>query len=670
MTECWATFSRGIASQRDVVRFLEPGISLKAYHPFVTYQGIVGWGFKPTAKRARQYAANHHLPYVALEDGFLRSIGLGVSGAEPLSLVVDDVGIYYESRQPSRLEQLILANDELSDDELERSRRCISAIREHRLTKYNQIESDRVLTEVAPKILVIDQTQGDASVIGANADNITFVDMLRSAVHAHPDETVWVKVHPDVLHGKKKGFLYPLPFEHPNIRLYSKTVNPWDFLDSATDVYTVSSLMGFEALMAGCRVQCFGLPFYAGWGLTKDQQFCERRNVPRLLEQVFHAAYIQYARYVDPILKERCQIERIISYLSDQVRQNSVAETSVSVSSLSWWKQRWINDFIEAWRFVPSKNGRRVEWGRNNISDDAFCIEDGFIRSVGLGVHFNRPVSLVCDRHGAYFDARTESDLEIALEHNSCSTWACWRARQLIEQIHSAELTKYNIGSDTTLELPFGKKIVFVPGQVEGDASIRYGSPKITTNKALLNAVRDAEPDAYIIYKPHPDVVAGQRDDGIWQGDFLDQANLIVTEVSMSQLLKQVDEVHTMTSLTGFEALLRGKKVTTYGIPFYSGWGLTIDKLNCPRRTRRHSIESLVYFVLIIYPTYVDPLTRNACSAEQAIERISQIKAGSVQIKDHKLHMLLWLKSLKKTCRRLLYPLLEPLLKNREKRHA
>ena len=50
----------------------------------------------------------------------------------------------------------------------------------------------------------------------------------------------------------------------------------------------------------------------------------------------------------------------------------------------------------------------------------------------------------------------------------------------------------------------------------------------------------------------------------------------------MDVLLGIVDEVHTLTSLTGFEALLRGIEVHAYGGPFYAGWGLTMIGLISP----------------------------------------------------------------------------------------
>lgn len=615
---------------------------------------VLGWGFKPTARRARNYAAKHQLPYIALEDGFLRSVGLGVSGVPPLSLVVDEVGIYYDAHQPSKLEQLIAASEALSNEQLARSQRCIDAFRQYRLSKYNQLTCEPKLTKALPKVVVLDQTLGDASVSGALADKTSFVEMLKQALDAHPEEAIWVKVHPDVVAGKKRGFLYPLPFEHPRLKLYSQSVNPWAFLDSAEHVYTVSSLMGFEALLAGCTVHCFGLPFYAGWGLTHDHLDCERRNQPRNLRQVFHAAYIGYARYVDPILGERCELENVMNYCIDESRRLSRPKIAVQYQSITMWKRCWLKDFLKAWHFDLRRrtNATPLAWGRKGLAEGTICVEDGFLRSVGLGVHFQRPISLVRDGSGIYFDATKPSDLELALNGASHSSWQLQRARRLIQKLNAAHLTKYNVGDDTTLSLPDNVTIILVPGQVEGDASIEFGSPEVKSNAELLRRVRLNHPDAYIVYKPHPDVLAGQRDDGQWQGEFLQYADCVVQQTSMSSLLYCVDEVHTMTSLAGFEALLRGKKVVTYGLPFYAGWGLTHDKVKCPRRTNRLSLESLVYEALIAYPTYVDPLTRQPCTVEQAVSRLALLKNGGQQISDKKLQLLLALKRTKRWVKR------------------
>jgi capsular polysaccharide export protein len=164
--------------------------------------------------------------------------------------------------------------------------------------------------------------------------------------------------------------------------------------------------------------------------------------------------------------------------------------------------------------------------------------------------------------------------------------------------------------------------MILVPGQVESDASLAYGAPGIRRNIDLLYSVRAANPEAYLIYKPHPDVVAGLRRKGQCEEDAACWCDEVVADVPMGELLPQVDEVHTLTSLTGFEALLRGKRVVCYGQPFYAGWGLTRDVLPIARRTRRLSLDELVTGALILYPTYVSRATRGLTTPERALDEL------------------------------------------------
>ena len=95
----------------------------------------------------------------------------------------------------------------------------------------------------------------------------------------------------------------------------------------------------------------------------------------------------------------------------------------------------------------------------------------------------------------------------------------------------------------------------------------------------------------------------------------------------MASLLAHVDAVETMTSLTGFEALIRGLPVTTHGAPFYAGWGLTEDLCPVPRRDRRLTLDALVALALVLYPRYVDPQTGLPCPVEVIVERLSAARA-------------------------------------------
>jgi capsular polysaccharide export protein len=163
-----------------------------------------------------------------------------------------------------------------------------------------------------------------------------------------------------------------------------------------------------------------------------------------------------------------------------------------------------------------------------------------------------------------------------------------------------------------------------VAGQVESDASIRLGSFDIKTNLGLLQRVRRENPGAHIIYKPHPDVVAGVRRASQGELSVGNYCDSVVTSASVLALIGISDEVHVNTSLTGFEALLRGKKVVTYGQPFYAGWGLTEDRDPPTRRQRRLGLDELVAGTLISYTLYRSAINGQPCAAEQVVDEIAQ----------------------------------------------
>ncbi|MCW9698306.1 MULTISPECIES: capsular polysaccharide biosynthesis protein [unclassified Avibacterium] len=644
-------FSRGILSIPFLQSFL-PEYHLVPYKRFTfnppIVQGVIGWGLRPSTIKARAYADKKGVDYIALEDGFLRSLGLGVNGYPPYSIVFDDLGIYYDTTKVSRLEKLIL-NNQINVDTLQQAERALMLIKEHQLSKYNHsLDFAQEYDKARPIVLVIDQTYGDMAVKYGQAKHIDFQRMLDCAINENPHSQIWVKVHPDVISGKKKGYLTSLDKYDARIRLFSDDVNPISLLKIADKVYCVTSQMGFEALLLGKTVVTFGLPWYAGWGLTDDRHNQipvlkkDKRRIDRTLLQVFAAAYLQYSRYINPYTGESGTIFDVINYLVLEKEKNKMLSGHLYCVGMSLWKRNVIKPFFDYpqchLHFIPSidklkkqslnKNTKLLVWGNgkqavleyaNQKGLPVLRMEDGFIRSVGLGSNLVSPLSLVIDDIGIYFNAEMPSRLENILQNKNFTEEDLILAKSLQSKLINQNIGKYNVGNSEISLLQTSKRTILVPGQVEDDASIRYGSPVLKKNLDLLKQVRELNPDAYIFYKPHPDVESGNRQGKILKKDALKYADEIIEKANILNCINQVDEIHTMTSLAGFEALLRGKKVYCYGLPFYSNWGLTKDFVNLERRKRKLTLLELIAGVLIYYPQYRDQESQRIINVEQAI---------------------------------------------------
>ena len=272
------------------------------------------------------------------------------------------------------------------------------------------------------------------------------------------------------------------------------------------------------------------------------------------------------------------------------------------------------------WR---SKARAEVTQSLESYGNPLIEVEDGFLRSQGLGADCVPPLSITVDRLGAHFDPSRPSELETLLQEGVFEEEVLARARDLRSAIVTAGLGKYEAGG-TRLDRPAGeRRHILVPGQVEDDRSVLLGGCGLVSNLELLKRVREQAPDAWILYKPHPDVLAGHRKGSVSDQACLEFVDQIVVDQPISSLIEMVDEVHVNTSLAGFEALMRGKPATTHGVPFYAGWGLTNDLAEIPlRRSARRSLDELVAATLLIYPRYLDPITGLPCPAEVVVQRL------------------------------------------------
>ena len=641
-----------------------------------------GWGAKASARRAGIYAKLAGEQAIRLEDGFLRSFGTG-QHFPPLSLVVDDQGIYYDSTRSSALEALLASPVDLLDGMAADVARARALVLKHRLSKYNHAldwEGERVRMRGSPHpclppegegvnagegagvktVLVIDQTAGDISVSLGGASGDTFAAMLAAARAENPHAIIYVKTHPEVTSGHKGGYLTHVQDDERTVVL-RQAINPLSLIEQMDRVYVVTSTMGFEALLAGKPVTVFGMPWYAGWGATEDRQPCARRTRQRSVDELFTAGYFHYTRYLDPVTHQRGSIFDVIDWLLRQsdmtVRLSAPAgQQRMICVGFRRWKAANIQPLLSLDQkrvvFVPSvlkaqalgieSGDALVYWGREapagllalaaQHSVRVLRMEDGFVRSVGLGSDLIRPLSLVLDARGIYFDPTQPSDLEQILGTAQFAEEELLRARQVREFIVEHGITKYNLEPrETAMWTSRGRQVVLVPGQVEDDASIRYGCTDVKTNLGLLQAARKAHPDAFVVYKPHPDVMSGNRAGKLALAQAREFADHVETRLSVVSCIAACNVVHTMTSLTGFDALLRGKRVVVYGQPFYAGWGLTDDVLQegtaFARRQRRLSLDELVAGTLLRYPIYWDWELKGYTTCEAVLHRLVEARS-------------------------------------------
>lgn len=263
-------------------------------------------------------------PILFLEDGFLKSITNDFGDSEfsrgfGTCWFIDDLGFHFDSTKPSRLE--VMLNDAklvITDAQKQRAKRIMSMLAQNKLTKYNHqpIYTPIIGRNDKKKVLVVEQSYADAAISLSNADQSTFTKMLETAITENPDSDIIVKTHPDPIAGQRGGLsqaYYANIKQTDQIYPVNIAINPFSIMELVDKVYVCSSMFGLEALMVNKKVRVFGMPSYAGWGMTEDEQICHRRTHRRTIEEFVYIAYVLYARYV--IEDHWCEVEDAIDYL-------------------------------------------------------------------------------------------------------------------------------------------------------------------------------------------------------------------------------------------------------------------------------------------------------------------------------------------------------------------
>lgn len=285
-----------------------------------------------------------------------------------------------------------------------------------------------------------------------------------------------------------------------------------------------------------------------------------------------------------------------------------------------------------------------VRWYAQKNKIKIFRMEDGFIRSSSLGAAHSTPYSLVLDDVGLHYNPNGPSTIENILNDHKFSQSELDAAEKCLKLMTDLRLSKYN---PATLDRSYQgvikiKKRVAVLGQVDNDMSIRLGNPDGWTMAELIRLAKIENPDADILYRPHPDIYKGYQKSRFRQRSVEKYCQITTPEIPLVDFLDTVDHVYTITSLSGLEALLKGKKVTVVGAAFYAGWGLTDDRVSFSRRTAKITLLELFAGVYLKYPRYLSNLENSeigfnaACFrivADQYILNFDLIRSDDVRIK-------------------------------------
>ncbi len=318
------------------------------------------------------------------------------------------------------------------------------------------------------------------------------------------------------------------------------------------------------------------------------------------------------------------------------------------------WKFGFVADYLPEYRvaFAPRKLAniklaRKIEnlvmkpstvviWGYNESKwlrkyleykkISIYRAEDGFLRSSELGANHSTPYSLVFDKKGLYYNTDGSSELDEILNNFDFSQELLDSGKELYDFFIRSKVSKYNPSltkKDTIIKT---KKRILVLGQVDNDVSLRFCNIDNWSMEDMVRLAKKENPLAEVVYRPHPEVYKGYQSSKFNKANVEFFASIQNPEVNIIESIEKSDHIYTICSLSGLEALIRGKKVTLLGRAFYGGWGLTDDRATYVNRNRKLNTLELFLLIYVVYPKYLCDLDNSYQGAISTIYRINSDK--------------------------------------------
>lgn len=277
---------------------------------------VVGFGLRGSATKAKKVSETSKAALALAEYGLISGIATPSKTPFKFSLMLDDIGIYFDTTKPSRTLRLLEEDSHLNgSDTCERVRAFIDYVFEHNIVKYNSapyLELDA--SQDKHKILVIDQTKEDLAIMLGGCDRYSFKDMLEHALAQEKCE-IYLKLHPETVEGSKEAnFKLDALNAYSNLHIIRQNCNNMHLVKQMDEIYVMTSGAGLEGLMAGKKVRCFGQPFYSGWGITEDMHPISRCRT-RSLEEIVESVFFRQTLWFDPKTHAECSPEQALQRL-------------------------------------------------------------------------------------------------------------------------------------------------------------------------------------------------------------------------------------------------------------------------------------------------------------------------------------------------------------------
>jgi capsular polysaccharide export protein len=589
-------------------------------------------------------------PILRLKDGIFAGYSNKKSSYSLYYAFESDV--YYNLKKESNIESLLRSYWVPSEEEWQTAHLAIEMINKYGITKYSEYPhiSESAMRGVGyENILLVDQPIDDESVLLGNADEQTFNDMLLYAFDNYQYANIYVKLHPDTIDGKKEGYLQKLLVkhglnDHPSIKLIDTHCNITSLFHFINDIFVVTSQVGFEALLRNKNVRCFGTPFYSGWGLTTDMQTLSESKPQRSLMDLFIALVLQHTLYLNPFTGKKGTILDLLEYVALQQRHNN--KKNVAFYNTDFIEHRNVDVLLNA----DKKNFSAITKAKQIPKHiDDFILTDkkstfqeveplkyrAFLSKSFLfsdSVSNEDVLSLIVDHNGPFYDPKAQSDLDYMLNHETYTNYEKNCAEQFLIDLRGKflmDMRNEDSGNVLSEKQNSNKKLIFIPGQLEeDDMTLVGGDITIPSDYELLVAILQKVENSLIIYKPALGSKFKKLND-IGKGGLVNLSSLVKErnnrfvfefDASISHCIEAADEVHLLNHTCGLEAIVKGKKVVTYGLPFYGGLGLTEDKQKFPREKREISLEEFALAVYMLYPRYKLPNEEYFTSASNALK--------------------------------------------------